>query len=257
MLRATSSADRVVLDGPLTAKQLDRHLPRTALDRLVITDNPALSDLSLLRGRPRIRHLHVESTVRIRDISDVAGSRLATLALDAALLLPEDLEAIPAVDSLRELHLHRLPIGPYAWLPPPHPSVARLSVSSQDLQVDSLHRRVGLRALAVRQPTKQGPPPGRPCRRSHSSTGSPQAAGVTARPLRTARIPAASQPSASFTAAAAISSSVARTESWAGRSRASTAICSACSRHSTVTAASVTGSTAPAARRGVSATDGR
>ncbi|MEV6613064.1 NACHT domain-containing protein [Streptomyces sp. NPDC051051] len=144
---------KVVLDGPFTAEQLDRHLPRTALDRLVITGNPALSDLSLLKGRPRIRHLHVESTVRIRDISDVAGSRLTTLALDAALLLPEDLEAIPAVDGLRELHLHRLPIGQYAWLPPPHPSVARLSVSSQDLQVDTLHRWVGLRGLAVRQPT--------------------------------------------------------------------------------------------------------
>ncbi|MFH9861106.1 hypothetical protein [Streptomyces sp. NPDC017202] len=104
----------------------------------------------MLKGRPRIRHLHVESTVRIRDVSDVAGSRPTTLALDAALLLPEDLEATPAVDSLRELHPHRLPIGPYAWLPPPHPSVARLSAPSQDLQVDTPHHRVGLRGLADR-----------------------------------------------------------------------------------------------------------
>lgn len=143
---------KVVLDGPFTAEQLDRHLPRTALDRLVITDNPALGDPSLLRGRPRIRHLHVESTVRIRDVPDAAGSRPTTLTLDAALLLAEDLEVIPAVDGLRELHLHRLPIGPYAWLLPPHPSVARLSVPSQDLRVDTLHHWVGLRALAVRQP---------------------------------------------------------------------------------------------------------
>ncbi|MPY60669.1 NACHT domain-containing protein [Streptomyces spongiae] len=145
--------NRVLVDGPFRAAQLHGDLPYTPLEQLAITGNPALTDLSFLRGRPDIRSLLVDSDARLRDISDLAGSRIVTLALDAALLMPEDLEVIPTMKGLRELHLHGLPIGQYARLPPPHPSVARLSVSSQDLQVDTLYRWVGLRGLAVWQPT--------------------------------------------------------------------------------------------------------
>ncbi|MEU3612152.1 NACHT domain-containing protein [Streptomyces sp. NPDC006872] len=144
---------RVVVDGAFPAAQLDRQLPHTPLDRLVLTGNPALTDLSFLRGRPGIKHLIVDSTARIVDVCDLAGSGLTTLGLDASLLLPEDLEVVATMDGLRELHLQGLPIGLYAQLPPPNPSVARLSVSSPDLQPDALHRWTGLQGLAVWQPT--------------------------------------------------------------------------------------------------------
>ncbi|MCF3132280.1 NACHT domain-containing protein [Streptomyces olivochromogenes] len=144
---------KVVVHGKFPADQLHRDLPYTPLERLGVADNPALTDLSFLNGRPGIKHLIVDSTAQIRNISHLAHCHLVTLALNAALLLPEDLEVIPTVHGLRELHLQGLPIGQYAWLPPPHRSVARLSVSSQDLQVDTLHGWVGLRGLAIWQPT--------------------------------------------------------------------------------------------------------
>ncbi|MGW2050514.1 NACHT domain-containing protein [Streptomyces sp. NPDC001858] len=143
----------LVVDGALSAARLDRQLPRTPLDRLVLTGNPSLTDLSFLRGRPGIKHLIVDSTARIVDVCDLAGCALTTLGLDASLLLPEDLEVVATMDGLRELHLQGLPIGLYAQLPPPNPSVARLSVSSPDLQVDTLYRWTGLQGLAVWQPT--------------------------------------------------------------------------------------------------------
>ncbi|MGW0949401.1 NACHT domain-containing protein [Streptomyces sp. NPDC002623] len=143
----------LVVDGAFSAARLDWQLPRTPLDRLVLTGNPALTDLSFLRGRPGIKHLIVDSTARIVDVCDLAGCGLTTLGLDASLLLPEDLEVVATMDGLRELHLQGLPIGLYAQLPPPNPSVARLSVSSPDLQPDTLHRWTGLQGLAVWQPT--------------------------------------------------------------------------------------------------------
>ncbi|MFF6998198.1 NACHT domain-containing protein [Streptomyces sp. NPDC008313] len=144
---------RVVTEGPFPAAQLRRYLPHTSIGTLTITGNPALTDLSFLHGRPDIRHLTVDPAAGIRDISVLAGSPLVKLSLDASLLLPEDLDVVPTMSELRELRFDGLPIGQYAQLPPPHPSVARLSVSSQDLQVDTLHRWTGLRGLAVRQPT--------------------------------------------------------------------------------------------------------
>ncbi|MFE9687936.1 NACHT domain-containing protein [Streptomyces sp. NPDC006285] len=152
-LRHLRTLTKVVVEGAFTSAELRRNLAHTSIRQLAVTENTALADLSFLRDRHDLDKLAVDSAAQVRDISDLAGFRLSTLALDASLLLPEDLEVVPSIDGLRELRLEGLPIGQYARLPPPHPAVARLSVSSHDLQVDTLHRWTGLRGLAVWQPT--------------------------------------------------------------------------------------------------------
>jgi hypothetical protein len=143
----------VVVSGAFDASQLDGDLPRTGLDSLTVKDNSKLSDLSFVRGRPGIRSLCIGESTWVEDISALAGTELTTLDFDATLLDSEHLAVIPTLPLLRELRLRGLdPAG----LPPPHPGVARLSVSEPRLRLDSLHLWTGLRGLALWQETSIG-----------------------------------------------------------------------------------------------------
>jgi hypothetical protein len=142
----------VVLSGAFPSAQLDFGEADCHVDRLRVRDNPVLGDLSWVRQLPATRHLVLEPSVRVADISALDGSALRTLDMDASLLLAEDLEVVPLIPDLRELRLRGLPPGLRADLPPRHPAVARLLVDSPDLQVDTLHRWTGLRALTVVAP---------------------------------------------------------------------------------------------------------
>ncbi|MGA5559504.1 NACHT domain-containing protein [Streptomyces lavendulocolor] len=136
----------VVISGAFPASQLDRDLPRTDLGNLTVKDNTALSDLSFVVGRPGIKRLRIGEGTWVQDISALEGTDLTMLDLDAMLLAPSEMAVIPRLHRLRELRLWGLGRDMF---PPPHPGVARLSVSADGGQLDSLGEWEGLRGLAV------------------------------------------------------------------------------------------------------------
>jgi len=152
-LRYLVSLTNVSVRGAFSEAQLDNELPQDAIERLTVAKNPRLSDLSFIRQRPGIRHLLIGEESKLRDISALANSHVVTLQINASLLAPQDLDIVLGLTALRELRLEGLPGYQYGQLPPAHPTVLRLSISSRNLQLDSLHQWVGLRGLAIWHPT--------------------------------------------------------------------------------------------------------
>ncbi|MFF5360827.1 NACHT domain-containing protein [Streptomyces scabiei] len=152
-LHNLKSLKTILASGPFSDALLDNELPRDEVERLTVSNNPTLSSLNLIRRRPSIRHLIIGEESKLQDISALAGSQVTTLQINASQLDPQDLDIILDSTSLSELRLEGLPRDQYGQLPPAHPTVRRLSISSRNLQVDSLHQWVGLRGLAICYPT--------------------------------------------------------------------------------------------------------
>ncbi|MFE2701067.1 NACHT domain-containing protein [Streptomyces mirabilis] len=152
-LRYLASLKNIVVSGTFSEPQLNDELPQDAVERLTVVNNSILSSLWFIRRRPGIRHLLIGRESQLREISALAHSPVVTLQMNASLLAPEELNIILSLKDLRELRLEGLPGRKCGQLPTAHPTVSRLSISSRDLQLDSLHRWVGLRGLAIWQPT--------------------------------------------------------------------------------------------------------
>ncbi|MFI9239376.1 NACHT domain-containing protein [Streptomyces sp. NPDC053079] len=118
--------------GDYTPHHLGQALVRQGFGALTLMDNHALTDVGFLADQPQLTGLSIMRCRQLRDISALAGSGLEHLKLDARGLSSGSLALVSGLSRLTSLSLDELPHGS---LPPPHPGVQELSISTAAVQL--------------------------------------------------------------------------------------------------------------------------
>ncbi|WLW53162.1 NACHT domain-containing protein [Streptomyces sp. YU58] len=149
-LRHCGPVGQVIVDMPAGGPELAKLLPEQGIRELTVVNNPLLDSLSFVRGLSGLTSLTLHKCPRVRRWPALEGLPLTSLALELHDTEKADLASLQRLDRLTDLSLTGELLDSSIPLPPGHPTVRRLRLSSPaKMMINDLSQWPALRALVV------------------------------------------------------------------------------------------------------------
>ncbi|MCD7443703.1 NACHT domain-containing protein [Streptomyces lincolnensis] len=149
-LRHCGPVGQVIADMPAGGPELAKLLPEQGIRELTMVNNPLLDSLSFVRGLSGLTSLTLHKCPRVRRWPALEGLPLTSLALELHDTEKADLASLQRLDRLTDLSLTGELIDSSIPLPPGHPTVRRLRLSSPaKMMINDLSQWPALRELVV------------------------------------------------------------------------------------------------------------
>ncbi|MER7565544.1 NACHT domain-containing protein [Streptomyces sp. NPDC097941] len=140
----------LVVGMPVSGPDLAKLLPDGGIDKLTVLGNPLLDSLSFVRALSGLTALSLVRCPRVRRWPALEGLPLTSLHLELHETEKADLAVLRTLDRLTDLSLTGTLLDSNIPLPPGHPTVQRLRLSSPaKMMINDLSQWPALRELVV------------------------------------------------------------------------------------------------------------
>ncbi|MFI9171116.1 NACHT domain-containing protein [Streptomyces lincolnensis] len=149
-LRHCGPVGHVMTDMAISGTDLAKLLPEQGIRKLTVLYNSLLGDLSFVRGLAGLTSLSLTDCPRVRSFAALEGLPLTSLRLELNEIEKSALGSLQRLDRLTDLSLDGTLLDSSIPLPPGHPTVERLRLSSPaKMMINDLSQWPALRELVV------------------------------------------------------------------------------------------------------------